>query len=141
MSKRRKKKHTGLKIFLGLVVICIVGGIVFWPQIKGAASKKASEVVVEKILDNKLSSDKPVYGKFTAKDIYNKMDAADKQKVTDIITNHMTPQNVKNVEQYVASGDKAGLEKYAKDNLSTEETQTIQNMYEKYKNQLSSTEQ
>jgi hypothetical protein len=45
------------------------------------------------------------------------------------------------VEQYVASGDKAGLEKYAKDNLSTEETQTIQNMYEKYKNQLSSTEQ
>jgi hypothetical protein len=139
MSSKKRKRHTGLKIFLGIIVICIVGAVVFWPQIKKTTSKKAAEVVVEKMLDNKLSSDKAVYGKMTAKDIYNSMDTEDKQKVTDIITNHMTPDNVKNVEKYVASGDKAGLEKYAKDNLSTEETKTIQSMYEKYKEQLKST--
>lgn len=141
MSRKKRKKHTGLKIFLFLVVICIVGGIVFWKQIKSVTSQKAAEVVVEKLLDSKISSDKAVYGNLSAKDIYNSMDDADKQVVTDIITDHMTPENIKNVEQYVTSGDTAGLEQYAKDNLSTEETQTIQNMYEKYKDQLNETAQ
>jgi hypothetical protein len=138
MSKKRRKKHTGLKIFLCIVAICAVAGVVFWPQIKSVTSKKAAEVVVEKMLDNKLSSDKAVYGKLSAKDIYNSMDDTDKQKVTDIITDHMTPENIKNVQQYVTSGDKAGLVQYAKDNLSTEETKTIESMYEKYKDQLNS---
>ena len=138
MSRKRRKKHTGLKIFLFIVVICIAGGIVFWKQIKSVTSQKAAEVVVEKLLDSKISSDKAVYGDLSAKDIYNSMDEADKQVVTDIITDHMTPDNIKNVEQYVTAGDSAGLEQYAKDNLSTEETQTIQNMYEKYKDQLNS---
>lgn len=141
MSRKKRKKHTGLKIFLFLVVICIVGGIVSWKQIKSVTSQKAAEVVVEKLLDSKISSDKAVYGNLSAKDIYNSMDDADKQVVTDIITDHMTPENIKNVEQYVTSGDTAGLEQYAKDNLSTEETQTIQNMYEKYKDQLNETAQ
>ena len=138
MSRKRRKKHTGLKIFLFIVVICIAGGIVFWKQIKSVTSQKAAEVVVEKLLDSKISSDKAVYGDLSAKDIYNSMDEADKQVVTDIITDHMTTDNIKNVEQYVTAGDTAGLEQYAKDNLSTEETQTIQNMYEKYKDQLNS---
>ena len=138
MSRKRRKKHTGLKIFLFIVVICIAGGIVFWKQIKSVTSQKAAEVVVEKLLDSKISSDKAVYGDLSAKDIYNSMDEADKQVVTDIITDHMTTDNIKNVEQYVTAGDSAGLEQYAKDNLSTEETQTIQNMYEKYKDQLNS---
>lgn len=138
MSRKRRKKHTGLKILLFILVICIVGGIVFWKQIKSVTSQKAAEVVVEKLLDSKISADKAVYGDLTAKDIYNSMDDADKQVVTDIITDHMTADNIKNVEQYVTAGDTAGLEQYAKDNLSTEETQTIQNMYEKYKDQLNS---
>jgi hypothetical protein len=85
----RRKRHTGWKIFLCIVAVCLIGAVIFWPQIKKTTTKKAAEVVVEKMLDNKISSDKADYGKMTAKDIYNSMDTEDKQKVTDIITNHM----------------------------------------------------
>lgn len=139
MSKGRKKKHTVRNIVLILLLLCIVGGVVFWQPIKNAASKKAAEVVVEKLLDDKIDSDQAVYGKLSAQDIYDSMDDADKEAVTDIVTDHMSAENIKNVEQYVASGDTAGLKAYVKETLSSEETQVIEDMYEKYKDQLGTT--
>ena len=133
-AKRRRKRHLGLKIFLGIVLIVVIVGFVLKDQITNKVKDKAAEVVVEKLLDEKIGADTAVYGNLTASDIYNSMDEADKETVKEIVENNLSQETVSQAADYLKSGDTAGLKEYVKDNLSEEEKQDL---YQKYKDQLS----
>lgn len=136
MSGKRRKKHTGLKIFLVIVVVLVAGVFLLKDQIISAVKDKAAEVVVEKLIDEKLNDDSLSYNGVSAKDIIDSMDEADKETITSVITNNMTEENISAVESYVKSGDTAGLKDYVKENLSETDKATVTDLYEKYKDQI-----
>ena len=136
-AKRRRKRHLGLNIFLGMVLIVVLVGFVLKDQITNKVKDKAAEVVVEKLLDEKIGADTAVYGNLTASDIYDSMDEADKETVKDIVENNLSEETISQATDYLKKGDTAGLKEYVKENLSEEEKQEVQDLYQKYKDQLS----
>ena len=136
MSAKRRKRHTGFKVFLIIVAVLAVSIFVLKDQIISAVKTKAAEVVVEKLLEEKLSDDSLSYNGVSAKDIMDHMDEADKETITSVITSNMTEENISAVESYVKSGDTAGLKDYVKDNLSETDKATVEDLYEKYKDQI-----
>lgn len=136
MAARRRKRHLGLKIFLGIVLVVVIVGFVMKDQISSGVKDKAAEVVVEKLLDEKIAKDTAVYGDKTASDIYESMDSEDQEAVKSIVEEHLDQETISEATSYLTSGDTAGLKEYVKENLSEEEKQEVQDLYEKYKDQL-----
>ena len=65
------------------------------------------------------------------------MDEADKETVKDIVENNLSEETISQATDYLKKGDTAGLKEYVKENLSEEEKQEVQDLYQKYKDQLS----
>ena len=60
------------------------------------------------------------------------MSEEDRETVTDIITENLTPSTMNDVSEYIESGDKEGLMDYAEENLSEEDYEKLKELYKKY---------
>jgi hypothetical protein len=59
----------------------------------------------------------------------------DKEAVTEIVENNITPDKVAAVNNYLQSGDYRGLITYAKQNLTPEEYSRLEQIYANYAGQ------
>jgi len=122
-----------------LVLILIVGAFVFHKQIIDIAKNEAADKIAQTVMDSGMLDkvDSKTSQKVNqAKQVYNNMDSSDKIKVENIVKDNMTSENINAAKDYIASGDKQGLEEYAKSKLSSQDQQTLEQLYNKYKNQI-----
>lgn len=132
--RRRRKRHTGLKIFLVLVLVLAAGGLIFRNQIKDTVKQKAAGVVMEQVVQQ--AGDLNLPGDIPVAEIYEKLDEEDKETLNEIIADHVTEETIQDVKEYVEDGDMQGLEQYVEENLTGEDNAKLQELYEKYKDQL-----
>ncbi len=135
MSKniRKNNKEKALVKAIAVILILIVVVLLFiklgMPIVKKNLKKAAAEKTMDVIIDNsdKIAAENPEVAK-----ILDKLSDEDKEKVTQIIENHMDAESVKEVMGYVSEGDKESLIKYAAENLTPEEMLELANIYGKY---------
>jgi len=60
------------------------------------------------------------------------MSEEDKEKVSEIVAEHMDAETMTDVMEYVNKNDQAGLVEYAAKNFSPEEMNEFKDLYEKY---------
>ena len=66
------------------------------------------------------------------KEALESMSEEDKEKVSEIVAEHMDAETMTDVMEYVNKNDQAGLVEYAAKNFSPEEMNEFKDLYEKY---------
>lgn len=148
MGRRRskKKKGVGTIIFLSLVIIvCVVVmiGIVrgtFAGGIKSMVAEKVTEQVMEQTFRKALESTGDPQAAAKAKEIVDNMDESDKQDATAIIEKYADSDTISNVMDIVGDGVNSEsisqVEEYLHNSVSDEDMDKLQELYEKYKDQI-----
>ena len=148
MSKRGKKnkKGMGMVIFLSLViVVCAVVliGLVrgnLADGIKSAVTEKVTEQVMEQAFQKALESVGDPQAATKAKEIVNNMDESDKKEAEAIIEKYADSDTLSDVMDIVGDGVNSEsisqVEQYLKNAVSDEDINKLQELYEKYKDEI-----
>ena len=131
IPRDRRNNAFGRCIFT-LAIICIVLMLFIkfaYPMIVAKTKKAAADKAVEIMYDNidKLAGDNE-----KAKEMLESISEEDKEKVSEILAEHMDAETVSEVAGYVNNNDQQGLLEYATENLSPEEMEQFKDLYEKY---------
>ncbi len=71
-----------------------------------------------------------------AAQIEQQMDEEDVQKITEIAEKYISPENIRQAANLAAGGDTEGLKNLAEGQISEEDKQKLQGLYDKYKDQI-----
>lgn len=137
MKKRKKRRHIGLLVVAGVLVIG--AGTLFFckDSIIGGIKTKAAKEIGKKLLEEQIGSSLNLAGqKVDISEIMEQMDQADVEKVTEIAEKYISPDNIQEAAGLAASGNVEGLKDMAKEQLTQEDKEELQKMYEKYKGQI-----
>ena len=120
------------RFIFSLMVVCLVLMMfikVALPKIVKKAKKAAADKAVEIMYDNveKIAGKNP-----KVKEALESMSEEDKEKVSEIVAEHMDAETMTDVMEYVNKNDQAGLVEYAAKNFSPEEMNEFKDLYEKY---------
>lgn len=139
---RRKKKGTGVIIFLGVViVVCVVVlvGLVkgnLGDGIKNVVVEKATEQIMEQAVQKALEDAGDPQAAAKAKEIINNMDEADKQQAEEIIEKYADTDMLSDCMDIVSDGvtdeSIAQVKDYLQESVSSEDIEKLQELYEKY---------
>ena len=141
MAKKKKKKksiiHKILPVVFTLVIIAVIL-ILTKIYVYEPFKKQAVSTLTEKLLQSQISADTTLPDGTTvnAREILDSMSSDDQETVQDIIDNHISPSTIKEASSYLSSGDTEGLKNYAESMLSDSEIQEVEELYEKYKDQI-----
>lgn len=141
MSKKKKKKksiiHKILPVVFTLLIIAVIL-ILTKIYVYEPFKKQAVSTLTEKLFQSQISADTTLPDGTTvnAKEILDSMSSDDQETVQDIIDNHISPSTIKEASSYLSSGDTEGLKNYAESMLSDSEIQEVEDLYEKYKDQI-----
>lgn len=148
MSRRgkKKKKGMGIVIFLSLViVVCVVVliGLVrgnLADGIKSAVTEKVTEQVMEQAFQKALESAGDPQAAAKAKEIVSNMDESDKKEAEAIIEKYADGDTISGVMDIVGDGVNSEsisqVEQYLKNTVSDEDIDKLQELYEKYKDEI-----
>ncbi|MEG0961397.1 MAG: hypothetical protein RSD28_06590 [Lachnospiraceae bacterium] len=138
MAKRRKKKsHLGW-IVTALILIAGISAVFLGKDyiisgVKEKAVKELSKQLIKFQMEQQISvGEKSV----NVSEIINHMEKEDVQAVTDIAEKYVSTENIQDAVDMVKDGDVSDLQEYAKENLTEQDIQELQDIYEKYKNQI-----
>ncbi len=114
-------------IILGVVVLLFINYAL--PIIKEQTKKVVADKTVDAVTENidKIAADNP-----EIQQVVDKMTEEDKEKVKEIVAEHVDSDTVTEVMEYVNSGDEQGLMEYAVENLSPDEISELMELYNKY---------
>lgn len=134
---KRRKVQAG---FIVTVVILVVaaGGLFAGRHVilKGVKTKAASEIG-KRLLEEQIGNNINIGGQnVNVSEIVDQMDEQDVQKVTGIAEKYISPDNLKQAAAMAANGDLEGLKDMAGGQLTEEDKNELQEIYEKYKNQI-----
>ncbi len=139
---RRKKKGTGVIIFLGVViVVCVVvlAGLVKGNPgdgIKNMVVEKATEQIMEQAVQKALENAGDPQAAAKAKEIVSSMDESDKQQAEEIIEKYADSDTVSECMDIISGGvtneSIAEVKEYLQESVSAEDMQKLQGLYEKY---------
>ena len=147
MSRRRKKrKGMGTVVFLALViVVCaiVLGGLVrggFTDNIKSAINEKMTEQVLEQAVLQALENSGYPEASAKAKEIVGSMDEAAKKEATEIVQKYADKDTLSDLVNIMDDGINSDsveqLKEYLKENVSEEDIQKLQELYQKYAEQV-----
>lgn len=125
-----KKKHSGLRRFITVIVIIGVICLGGWYLTTHVLKQKVESVVTDRLLNEAIQS--AGMDSETVQEIVNSMDPEDKQKVEDIVDDHVNTETIKDVQGYISDGDTQGLKQYAKSQLSDQEQAELYGIAKKY---------
>lgn len=148
-----KRRHPVRKLLITLLILIIAAGCVkvfLWDNIMDKILAKTYSQAVQSTSSNAGNSSSGSTGNSAgtsanssvnastaaeaAENVYNSMSSADKAKVRSIVISHATPSNISKVYSYIKNNDTAGLEQFAKQNLTDSEKQELYQLYQKYSN-------
>lgn len=132
----KRKTHLGLKVFLWIVVILVIIGIAVKFFIYDPLKEKAVSALAEKLIQSEIASDTDATSDINAEEVLDSMSDEDKDTLNQLIDDNISADTISDVSSYLANGDTDGLKEYAKDTLSDDELQEVKDLYEKYKDEL-----
>lgn len=134
--RKRKKKHTGMKVVWSLVAVLAVAlsVLLFQEEIVGKAKEGVAGLAMEQLVE--YAEQLPELSDVPVKEIYDSMEEKDKQTVKKLLADSITLDTVNDVKTYVEEKDIQGLKQYVEKNLSPEDKTAASELYEKYKNRI-----
>ncbi|SHI80304.1 hypothetical protein SAMN02745229_03656 [Butyrivibrio fibrisolvens DSM 3071] len=135
MAKRRKKKSSGAKLVQFLLMLVILGLVIFifkiavWDAI---LKKKAVNYAVSNVIEQVAASSGVSVTSEEVEEVLNSMDPEDQEKLNTIIEENVDSEAVSTISSYVSNGDMESAAEYVQENLSEENVEDLQELYDKY---------
>ncbi len=135
MAKRRKKKSSGAKLVQFLLMLVILGLVIFifkiavWDAI---LKKKAVNYAVSNVIEQVAASSGVSVTSKEVEEVLNSMDPEDQEKLNTIIEENVDSEAVSTITSYVSNGDMESAAEYVQENLSEENVEDLQELYDKY---------
>ena len=135
MSKRRKKKSSGAKLVQFLLMLVILGLVIFifkvavWDAI---LKKKAVTYAVSNVIEQVAASSGVSVTSEEVEKVLDSMEPEDQEKLNAIIEENVDSEAVSTVTSYISSGDVESAAQYVQENLSEENVEDLQELYDKY---------
>ncbi len=140
-KQRKRRKHVALLAVTTVLVVAagalFAGRHVIVQEIK----TKAAVEIGRKMLEAQIGQTVRINGQETdvsdiAAQIEQQMDEEDVQKITEIAEKYISPENIRQAANLAAGGDMEGLKNLAEGQISEEDKQKLQGLYDKYKDQI-----
>lgn len=135
MSRRRNKTNPFAKLIQFVLILVILGIIIFifktavWDSI---LKKKAINYAVSNVIEQLAASSGVSVTSKEVEEVLNSMDKEDQETLTNIIEDNVDSQTLSTISSYVSNGDMKSAANYVKDNLSEENIEDLQELYDKY---------
>lgn len=135
MSRQKRKKSAGSRFIHFILILVILGLVIFifktavWDSyLKQKAVNYTVSTVIEKVA---ASSGVSVTSK-EVEEVLNSMDPEDQEKLNSIIEENVDSDTLSTVTSYISNGDIESAAEYVQDNLSEENVEDLQELYDKY---------
>ena len=135
MSNRRRKKNTGAKIIQFLLILVILGLVIFIFKIAvwdSMLKKKAVNYAVSNVIEQVAASSGVSVTSKEVEEVLNSMDPEDQETLNTIIEENVDQEAVSTITSYVSNGDMESAAEYVQENLSEENVEDLQQLYDKY---------
>ena len=135
MSKRRKKKSSGAKLVQFLLMLVILGLVIFifkFAVWDGILKKKAVNYAVSNVIEQVAASSGVSVTSEEVEKVLDSMEPEDQEKLNAIIEENVDSEAVSTVTSYISSGDVESAAQYVQENLSEENVEDLQELYDKY---------
>ena len=135
MSNRRRKKNSGAKLIQFLLILVILGLVIFifkiavWDSI---LKKKAVNYAVSNVIEQVAASSGVSVTSKEVEEVLNSMDPEDQETLNTIIEENVDQEAVSTITSYVSNGDMESAAEYVQENLSEENVEDLQQLYDKY---------
>ena len=135
MAKRRKKKSSGAKLVQFLLMLVILGLVIFifkvavWDAI---LKKKAVNYAVSNVIEQVAASSGVSVTSEEVEKVLDSMEPEDQEKLNAIIEENVDSEAVSTISSYVSNGDMESAAEYVQENLSEENVEDLQELYDKY---------
>jgi DNA-directed RNA polymerase specialized sigma24 family protein len=129
---RRKRKHrrSGAgRLIRGTILLLAALAALIWLW-QNTFRPQIAKTVVNKVVEESLKSAGEQNPQ--VRQAIENLSPEDREAVTEIVENNLTPEKIADVNAYVQSGDYDGLRRYAQQNLTPEEYLTLERIYENY---------
>jgi hypothetical protein len=134
-NRKRKKKSSGAKLVQFLLMLVILGLVIFifkiavWDAI---LKKKAVNYAVSNVIEQVAASSGVSVTSKEVEEVLNSMDPEDQEKLNTIIEENVDSEAVSTITSYVSNGDMESAAEYVQENLSEENVEDLQELYDKY---------
>ncbi len=135
MSNRRRKKNTGAKLIQFLLILVILGLVIFIFKIAvwdSLLKKKAVNYAVSNVIEQVAASSGVSVTSKEVEEVLNSMDPEDQETLNTIIEENVDQEAVSTITSYVSNGDMESAAEYVQENLSEENVENLQQLYDKY---------
>ena len=135
MSNRRRKKNTGAKLIQFLLILVILGLVIFIFKIAvwdSMLKKKAVNYAVSNVIEQVAASSGVSVTSKEVEEVLNSMDPKDQETLNTIIEENVDQEAVSTITSYVSNGDMESAAEYVQENLSEENVEDLQQLYDKY---------
>ena len=135
MSNRRRKKNTGAKLIQFLLILVILGLVIFIFKIAvwdSMLKKKAVNYAVSNVIEQVAASSGVSVTSKEVEEVLNSMDPVDQETLNTIIEENVDQEAVSTITSYVSNGDMESAAEYVQENLSEENVEDLQQLYDKY---------
>lgn len=137
MSK--KKRHLGLLVISSSLVLC--AGALFAGRhvILEEVRTKAATEIGKRVLMEQLNRHASTAGQASAvSQVVENMEQEDVETLTGIAEKYISQDNLKQAADLVANGDMEGLQELAQEQVTQEDQALLEELYDKYKDKISS---
>lgn len=135
MSNHRRKKNTGAKLIQFLLILVILGLVIFIFKIAvwdSMLKKKAVNYAVSNVIEQVAASSGVSVTSKEVEEVLNSMDPEDQETLNTIIEENVDQEAVSTITSYVSNGDMESAAEYVQENLSEENVEDLQQLYDKY---------
>ena len=123
------------KLIQFLLILVILGLVIFifkiavWDSI---LKKKAVNYAVSNVIEQVAASSGVSVTSKEVEEVLNSMDPEDQETLNTIIEENVDQEAVSTITSYVSNGDMESAAEYVQENLSEENVEDLQQLYDKY---------
>ena len=132
-SKKRRKSRALQKLIVFAIVLVIIIFVGFFCVYKPLREKAVSTAATQ-LIESQLPSDTLSEEEISA--LLDSMDPEDRAAVEYMSSSHISFRTISDLLPYLSGKDMAGLREYAKNVLTDEELAQLQEIYEKYQDEV-----
>lgn len=119
--------------------LAVAAGVLFLNRgvILQEAKARVAVEIGKKLLEGQVGKTVNVGGQqIDVSEVVSHMDKGDVEAISDIAEKYISPSNMKQAAEMAAKGDVEGLKSLAESQLTEEDKDTLEGLYEKYKDQV-----
>lgn len=134
---RKKNRHIRLLAVTGALVISAGALFAGRHMILQQVKTKAAVEISKRLLTEQFGSQINIGGQqVDVSQVMDNMEEEDIEALTGIAEKYISPENIKQAAEMAVNGDTEGLKALAGEQVSQEDKEQLQEIYEKYKGQI-----